>query len=181
MVPNVFVSSTIADLHFLRDAIRDVIKDLGYNPVLSDYGDISYVSPLAVQDACFQAMRDCNLAVLIIGKRYGSPAIGGLSVTHNEFRVAREKDIPVLCIIQEEVLAFKKVYDTNKKKAPKKFPDMDDHHGTFKLIDEFVNSKVNNGYRSFKTANDARETVVKQLLYFSANCCGRSATRSNQT
>jgi len=30
MIPNVFVSSTIEDLHHLRDAIRETLADLGY-------------------------------------------------------------------------------------------------------------------------------------------------------
>lgn len=166
MVPNVFVSSTVADLHFLRDAIRDVIKDLGYTPILSDYGDIGYMSSVPVQDACLQAMKECNLAVLIIGKRYGNIATNGVSVTHSEFLAARDKNIPVLCLVDEEVLTFKKVYDGNSKTNPNSYPGMDDPHKTFDLIDQFVNSRVNNGYRSFKTVNDARETVVKQFALF---------------
>ena len=43
MIPNVFVSSTIQDLHHLRDAIREAIVDLAFSPVMSEYGDIGYV------------------------------------------------------------------------------------------------------------------------------------------
>ncbi|MCJ7812359.1 DUF4062 domain-containing protein, partial [bacterium] len=43
MIPNVFISSTIKDLHYLRDAIRDLVKELGYRPIMSEYGDIGYI------------------------------------------------------------------------------------------------------------------------------------------
>jgi hypothetical protein len=163
MIPNIFISSTIADLHYLRDAIRDVVKDLGYNPVMSEYGDIGYNPFTSVVDACLNAMRDSHLAVLIIGKKYGYITPNKLSVTHNEFRVAKERNIPVICIIEKEVLSFKKVYDASKATE---FPDMDEPQLTFELINEFKSSSVNNGYRTFETVNDARESLIKQIAHF---------------
>ena len=38
MLPRVFVSSTIEDLHHLRDAVRDAVAELEYIPVMSEYG-----------------------------------------------------------------------------------------------------------------------------------------------
>lgn len=113
MIPNVFVSSTIADLQHLRDAIRETILELGYNPIMSDYGDIGYLPTESVEDSCYVTMPECQLAVLIIGKRYGSKSENDLSITHNEFRKAREHVIPIISIIDQEVLSFKRVYDAN--------------------------------------------------------------------
>ena len=88
MTPNVFISSTIADLHHLREALRDTVQDLGYNPVLSEFGDIGYLPQTSAEDSCYITMKDCQLAVLIVGKRYGSLSDDGRSVTHNEFLTA---------------------------------------------------------------------------------------------
>lgn len=74
MVPNVFISSTIEDLSYLRESIRESILDLACTPVMSDYGDIGYLPQISVEDACYKALKDCQIAIIIIDKRYGSKA-----------------------------------------------------------------------------------------------------------
>jgi hypothetical protein len=43
VIPNVFVSSTILDLQYLRDAVRDVVIELGLRPVMSEYSEVGFV------------------------------------------------------------------------------------------------------------------------------------------
>lgn len=43
MIPNIFVSSTIHDLQYLREAVRDTISEIGHRPVMSEFGDIGYL------------------------------------------------------------------------------------------------------------------------------------------
>jgi hypothetical protein len=114
MLPSVFVSSTVRDLQHMRDAIRDAIAELAYIPVLSEFGDIGFLPQLSATDACYTAARDCQLAVLIIGKRYGEVTAGEVSITHREFRALRENAIPIITLIDKEVWTFKRVYDANK-------------------------------------------------------------------
>ncbi len=64
MIPNIFISSTITDLHYIRDAVRDQISSLGYNPILSEYGDIGYLPNLSVIESCNHAMTQTQLACL---------------------------------------------------------------------------------------------------------------------
>ena len=68
MEPNVFISSTIKDLKYLRDTIRKTIKELGYNPIMSDYGEIGYLPSLSAEESCYLAIKDCQLVIVIIGK-----------------------------------------------------------------------------------------------------------------
>ena len=89
MIPNIFVSSTVADLHHLRDAIRSTLVEVGYIPIMSDWGDIGYGPLTTAEDACYETMKQCQLAVLIIGKRYSGISKDGVSVTQNEYRTAR--------------------------------------------------------------------------------------------
>ena len=42
MIPRVFVSSTIKDLQHVRDAIRELIMELGYQPAMSEHGEVGY-------------------------------------------------------------------------------------------------------------------------------------------
>ena len=87
MIPNIFISSTIQDLHYLRDAVRDTISDLGYFPIMAEYGDFGFQPTLSVEDSCYNSMKDSHLAIVIIGKRYGSKSSNNLSITHNELEL----------------------------------------------------------------------------------------------
>jgi len=43
MIPNIFISSTIKDLKYLRDAIRELISEIGYKPIMSEHGEVGYL------------------------------------------------------------------------------------------------------------------------------------------
>lgn len=171
MIPNIFISSTIEDLHHLRDTVRETILEIGYNPVLSDYGDIGYSTLSSAEESCYSTIKDCQLVVLLIGKRYGSKSKNGLSITHNEFVNARDQNIPVISIVDKEVMTFKKVYDANKTKAIKghTFPAMDDADLTFEFIQTIMDSPINNGILTFYKASEAREHLKKQLAHIFGN------------
>lgn len=173
MIPNVFISSTIADLHHLRDAIRDVIIEIGYTPIMSDHGDIGYLPTNSAEESCYIALQDCQLAIFIIGKRYGSIGSGGKSVTHNEFQIAQKKHIPVVFLIDQEVLNIQKIYDANSDNHLS-IPGMDSPSQTFGLIKEFSASNVNNGYQSYTDVNSARSHLKNQLAHYVGNMLRRN-------
>ena len=66
MAPNIFISSTILDLADLRESIRDLLLDIGYNPVMSEYGEIGYLPSSSAEDSCYLALRDCQLAIVTL-------------------------------------------------------------------------------------------------------------------
>jgi hypothetical protein len=170
MKPNVFVSSTIQDLQYLREAIRDTIISLGYNPVMSEYGDIGYLPSMSVEDACYLSLKDCQIAILIVGKKYGTITVNGLSITHNEFKVALENKIPVIFLVDRDIIAYKKVFDKQKFDGHLgRFPDMDNPENTFILLQEFIDYPVNNGFLSYLSAQEANENVKKQLAHIFGN------------
>lgn len=165
MIPNIFISSTINDLSHLRDSIRDLIFEIGYNPIMSEYGDIGYLPSNSAEDSCYIALKDCQFAIMIIGKRYGSLSKNGLSVTHNEFKTTRERKIPVIFLISEEVMSFKKVYDVNKTKENLEFPGMENPNNIFQFINEFSESETNNGIVFYTNVQSAKTNLKKQLAH----------------
>lgn len=102
MIPNIFVSSTVEDLRYLRDATREVIQDLGYLPRMSEHGDFGYSPYTSAEDSCYKVIKECHIALLIIGKRYGEPKSNGLSVTHNEFRAAWDSQVPTIKLVDRD-------------------------------------------------------------------------------
>jgi len=165
MKPNIFISSTIHDLGHLRDSIRDLISELGYNPIMSEYGDVGYLPSESAEDSCYIAMRECQMSIMIIGKRYGSISDNGLSITHNEFKTARERNVPVIFLVNEEVLSFKRVYEANVKGSEMNFPGMENPSKIFELIKEFTESKLNNGLITFNNVQSAKNNLKKQLAH----------------
>jgi hypothetical protein len=87
-----------------------------------------------------------------------------LSVTHNEFRTAKEFKLPIICLVDQEVNTFKQVYEANPKKKTR-FPGMDKPEMTFNLIQEFSSYPENNGYLTYKTIFDARDNLKSQLAH----------------
>lgn len=170
MIPNIFVSSTIQDLQYLREAVRDTISELGHRPVMSEFGDIGYLPTISAEEACYLALKDCQIAILIIGKRYGWVAQNGLGITHNEFKAARENKIPVIFLLDRDIIAYKKVFDKQKKDGTiGTFPDMDNPELTFSLIQEFIDSPINNGFLTYTTAQEATENIKNQLSHIFGN------------
>lgn len=165
MIPNIFISSTIQDLSHLRDSIRDLIIELGYNPIMSEYGEIGYLPTNSAEDSCYLALKDCQMAIVIVGKRYGTVSQNGLSVTHNEFRTTRERKIPVIFLINEEVLSFKRVYDANENIDDLSFPGMENPAKVFQFIKEFSESEINNGLIQFSNVQSAKNNLKKQFAH----------------
>jgi hypothetical protein len=167
MIPNIFVGSTIDDLRYLRDAVRDAIVELAYNPIMSEYGEVGYISPTSAIESCYRTVRQCQLAILIIGKRYGSVDKDGFSVTHREFLTAKENRIPTIAFVESKVLHHKEVYDVEPN-APiwNNFPRMDYPHKTFALIDEVRNSEIFNGLIPITTAGEMKQLVKVQIADF---------------
>jgi hypothetical protein len=165
MIPNVFISSTVDDLRYLRDAIREVIQQIGYIPRMSEYGDLGYSPFSSAENSCYTAMKECHIAILIIGKRYGELKSTDISVTHSEFRAAREGQIPIINLVDKEVLTNKKIYDANKTKKNLTIPGMDHPVKTFSFLEEIMNAPVNNAYLDFSDVATARNHIRNQLAH----------------
>jgi hypothetical protein len=98
----VYVSSTTVDLMSERRAVMDWLVAAGHQPVHS-----YRPSSDTVRDGCLDDVDGCELYVLILGHRYGfQPEDGnpeGLSITHLEFRRARQSGIPPIALLRTSI------------------------------------------------------------------------------
>jgi hypothetical protein len=164
MIPNIFISSTIEDLHYLRDAFREAILELEYRPVMSERCEVGYINHMTAAESCYRSIEQCQMGVVIIGHRYGKPSEeGGISVTHKEFRTAREHDIPLIAFAEAQVLHYKQVFDVNPDAKVVQFPNMDHPELTFSLIDEIVRSGPYNGLFPFSYVAEAKRALKLQI------------------
>jgi len=114
-------------------------------------------------------MKASSIAVVIVGKRYGSIVTGssGISVTHTEYQSARRQSIPVFCLVDRDVLAYEQVFEANLRRGTVAFPvAMDNAEGTFALLREIRGSETNNGILPFGNAVEACNVLIAQLAHF---------------
>jgi ATP-dependent DNA helicase RecG len=99
----VFVSSVQKELEDERLIVQnlmitDPFLSAHCTPVLYEYEP---ASPTRAREGCIEALDACQVYLLIVGIQYGTP-VGELSITHAEYRRAKEKKLPVLAFIRGE-------------------------------------------------------------------------------
>lgn len=93
MKPTVFISSTIYDFEYLRSALKYSLEEAGYRVLLSDEpGFITEIEKNSY-DACFEAIRQSQIFILLVGGRRGGwfDEQKRISITQQEYRVAYEE------------------------------------------------------------------------------------------
>jgi ATP-dependent DNA helicase RecG len=99
----VFVSSVQKELEDERLIVQNLVSTDAFlsahcTPVLYEYEP---ASPSKALDGCIESLDACQVYLLIIGVQYGTP-VGELSITHAEYRRAKENGLPVLAFIRGE-------------------------------------------------------------------------------
>ena len=170
MKPQVFISSSVKDLRHIRDAARKVVIDLGYEPIMSDYGEVGYMGGDSAVEACYRDVQQCQIMILIIGQRYGGQSDRfGTSVTEMEWEKAIDSVPHIITLVDQDVLKYKEVYEDNKMQNNIKFSSMDNPMATFAFINKVMASKYKNGIIPFSSTVDVQESLKKQfaaLFYF---------------
>lgn len=71
----------------------------------------------------------------------------------------------MITLVDQEVLAFKRVYDVTKDQSMFAAPGMDAPQATFAFLEDVTTSAVNNGILSFTNVADARLHLKRQLAH----------------
>ncbi len=162
----ILLSSTCYDLSIVRSQMRSFIQKMGYEPVMSDNADILYDPRTHTHLSCVKEVENCDMAVLIIGSRFGGEAvpqtlenldldglklknkntkfwenIEHISVTQAEILKCLELGLPIFTFVDAGVMHDHFVYEKNKEKDFIKnieFPSIDKKE-TAQYIFEFIN------------------------------------------
>ena len=95
----VFVSSVISGFEHERDAVERAARTLGHDVIRAEEYPASPESP---RRACLAGVREADVVVLLLGRRYGAPQASGISPTHEEYREAKDRS-DVLAFVQKGV------------------------------------------------------------------------------
>ncbi|WP_323890552.1 DUF4062 domain-containing protein [Aeromonas caviae] len=166
-IPRVFISSTCYDLKHIRENLKYFVRTIGYEPVLSDDGDVFYNPSTHTHDSCLKEVETCQLFILIIGGRYGGLFNGSeKSITNTEYQTAVSRNIPVFALVEHGVYSDHFVYSKNLK-HPKNiagqinYPSSDSTK-IFEFIDEVRKNVTNNAIFSFRDFSDMESYLKKQ-------------------
>ena len=92
---------------FALPALRFWFEELGYEVLMSEVSDFERRPDSSTFDACFEAIHYCDFYILLVGERYGSIVQDGISVTNQEFRVAKaladEKRIAMIPFVRKSI------------------------------------------------------------------------------
>ncbi len=152
--PKVFISSTFFDLRQVRADLDRFIKELGYDSVLNEMGNIPYGKEEKLEEYCYKEIGGIDILVAIIGGRFGSESHQeGYSISQIEIKTALEQNKQVYLFIDKNVLAEYQTYLFNKGNATIKYRFVDN----IRIYDfiEFVEALPNNNtIQPFETSND---------------------------
>jgi len=169
----IFVSSTFYDLKHVRSSLEDFIKELGYEPILSEKGNISYDPKAPLDISCYREAQIADIFVLIIGGRYGSEISeerGKVakefydkyeSVTKKEFESAYEKEIPIYILIEKSVFSEYETFRRNKSNDSIEYAHVDSVN-IFHFIEEVFSKPKNNAIYQFERHSEIKDWLKEQ-------------------
>ncbi|MDX6269238.1 MAG: hypothetical protein QOD28_461 [Acidobacteriota bacterium] len=171
--PRVFVSSTYYDLKHLRSSLENFVESLGYEPILSEKGEIAYTPDSPLDESCYREVRNADVFVIIIGGRYGSEKSDGKtdlpkgfydrydSITKQEYKSAVTQNVPVYILIEKSVYADFENYLRNKDNKTFSYAHVDSIN-IFHLIEEILAQRLNNPFQLFDRYSDIEAWLREQ-------------------
>lgn len=162
----IFISSTCYDLTQIRQDLKEGIRRLGHEPILSESKDFPVDPNLSSIENCIEAVKkEADIFVLIIGDQYGSQLESGRSITNTEFLTAVEKGIPVYSFTLRKLIDILPVWRNNPEGD---FSHVVGDNKVFEFIEE-VRSKRSLWNFEFEKAQDILEILTGQLSFLLKN------------
>ena len=119
--PSIFISSTVKEFYYLRSALSYTLRKLGFNVYMSEDADFEVIGDRPAGEECFKNICKSDYYVLLIGNTQGSIYEDGVSITRQEYRVARKNFIDksrprLLLFLREETdMAMQNSLEVQKK------------------------------------------------------------------
>ena len=160
--PRIFISSTYYDLKSIRADLERYVKDRGFDPVLSERGQIPYGSDAKLEEYCYKEIEHCDILISVIGGRFGSSSShDSYSISQKELKKAIDLGRPVYVFVEKSVLAEHKTYEKNKESKDIEYAAVD-NISIYRFIDEIFALPINNTVAPFETSSDIIEYLQEQ-------------------
>jgi Domain of unknown function (DUF4062) len=171
--PRMFISSTFYDLRHVRSSLEVFVDSLGFEPILSEKGDIAYTPDAPLDESCYREVQNSDIYVLIVGGRYGSEASEQRttltkefydryeSITKKEYQSAVNKDVPIYVLIEKSVYAEYQTFRRNRDNTAINYAHVDSAN-IFYFIEEILAQPRNNPVHTFDGHSDIQIWLKEQ-------------------
>lgn len=166
--PRVFVSSTYYDLKYVRERLERFISAYCFDPILFESDEVFFNPNISLDESCYKEVENCHMMILIVGGRYGSLASEQkekyekqyISITRKEYETARQKGIPVMAFVEQNVFTEYKTFMANKNKLPAdfKFAFVDDIR-----VFDFISNLEQGAIKIFSKVDDIEHYFSHQI------------------
>lgn len=171
--PRIFVSSTYYDLRHVRASLETFIYALGYEPVLSEKGNIAYVPDIPIDESCYREAAGSDILVLVIGGRYGAERSASRtslphtfferydSITKEEYQGALRNNVPIYILIDAQVYTEYQTFLRNRSNDTIEYAHVDSVN-VFSLIDDILTLRQNNAFTTFSKYTEIEDWLREQ-------------------
>lgn len=185
-IPRVFVSSTCYDLHYIRESLGLFIQNMGFDPVLSEKGNVYYDPSMHVHDSLLVEVSNCQMFVLIIGGRFGSKFKDKQeSVVNHEYRKALKEKVPIFAVVEAPVYSEFKVFLRNKENKQvdrsKIIYSEVDSPKIFEFMQEVEGNTFNNALVPFSNLDELESYLRQQWAGLMFNLLTQKATYERES
>jgi len=168
----VFISSTYYDLKHVRASLDGFVRAIGFEPILSEKGNIAYLPTIPLDESCYREVQTADLFVLIIGGRYGAAASDqgapteGFheryeSITKREYETALERNIPIYTLVEKAVHLEYRTFLANRENQTVRYAHADSEN-VFLLLEEILELHRNNPIYAFDDFADVERWLKEQ-------------------
>lgn len=166
--PRVFISSTYVDLQDARSVVESFFKELTYETISMERGGIYYDHTKPIDESCYEAVKDSEILILILGGRYGSKTSRDTrakikkynSITKQEYETAKSENIPIFTFIKDSVYNEHYTYINQPVRLRRQFkPKFADNPLIFDLINEI--RQDNNLVIKYETVDEILQYLKK--------------------
>jgi hypothetical protein len=160
--PRIFISSTYFDLRVVRSDLERFIREIGYEPVLSERGHIAYGKEAPLENYCYKEITHCDIIISVVGGKFGTQSQNHLqSISQKELRTAIDHGKQIYIFVEKPVLAEYRTYIKNKN--VKDFtPTSVDSLRIFQFLEELYSLPAGNPIEAFETSNDIVRYLKEQ-------------------
>ncbi len=149
--PRIFLSSTFYDLRQVRSDLDRFIKELGYEAILNEFGNIAYGKEEKLEEYCYKEIGGVDILVAIIGGKFGSESVhSGYSISQMEIKTALDQNKQVYIFIDKNVISEYQTYLYNKENKTIKYRFIDNLK-IFEFIETVEGLPNNNTMQPFET------------------------------
>ena len=141
----VFISSTCFDLKDVRAEVANALREWGYRPLWNESPDF-HGHQVVIHDICLNAVKETDIYLLIIDKRYGGTYAGyaypkeDISITWYETQIAFQEGKEIYTFVRDEVCNERPTYKSNIREGNTFKPHHVNDLRVFDFIDFYSSS-----------------------------------------